>query len=309
MDRRNFLLATAVAGTATAVASTRSSAITAPATDSGSSGDGTWLTYAVNVEMTWTKLPFLDRIRKVKEAGFSHYEFWPWRGKDIDAILKLNHELGLTTVQFSASPVKGFGHGITNPDPARREEFEEEIRTAVAVARKLGVKKICVVAGEEARGHSRDEQTSAVIAALKAGAKIVEPEGITIILEPLNILVDHPRQLIIRSPQAAEVLKAVGSPNVKMLFDIYHQQISEGNLSGNIRKYHELIGYYQLADHPGRHEPTTGEINYPFVLKTIHDVGYRDPIGMEMSPKSDPMLAFKAIRRVDAEARSLDHHS
>jgi hydroxypyruvate isomerase len=170
----------------------------------------------------------------------------------------------------------------------------------------LGVKKLCVVAGEETRGHSREEQTQAVITALKAGARIVEPEGITIILEPLNVLVDHPRQLIVHSAQAARVLEAVGSANVKMLFDIYHQQISEGNLTLNIRKHHRLIGYFQLADHPGRHEPTTGEINYPFVLKTIHDVGYRDPIGMEMSPKTDPMTAFKAIRRVDAEARSLD---
>jgi hydroxypyruvate isomerase len=306
MNRRN-LLAAAGAGAATAVASSASRVsahLTPPET--GSPGDGTWLTYAVNVEMTWTKLPFLDRLRKVKEAGFSHYEFWPWRGKDMEGILKLNEELGLTAVQFSASPVKGFGHGITNPDPSRREEFEEEIRSAVPIAKKLGVKKICVVAGEETRGHSRDEQTRAVIAALKAGAKIVEPEGITIILEPLNILVDHPRQLIVHSAEAAEVLKAVGSPNVKMLFDIYHQQISEGNLSGNIRKYRDLIGYFQLADHPGRHEPTTGEIAYPFVLKTIHDIGYKDPIGMEMSPKSDPMTAFRAMRRVDAEARVLN---
>jgi hydroxypyruvate isomerase len=148
------------------------------------------------------------------------------------------------------------------------------------------------------------EQSQDVITALKAGARIVEPEGITIILEPLNILVDHPRQLIVHSAQAADVLEAVGSANVKMLFDIYHQQSSEGNLTLNIRKYHDRIGYFQLADHPGRHEPTTGEISYPFVLKTIHDVGYRDPIGMEMSPKSDPMTAFKAMRRVDAEARS-----
>ncbi|MGP0068891.1 MAG: hydroxypyruvate isomerase family protein [Isosphaeraceae bacterium] len=307
MNRRNFLATAAGAGAATVVASSnpRVSA-DSPPPETGSSGDGTWLTYAVNVEMTWTKLPFLDRLRKVKEAGFSHYEFWPWRGKDIDGILKVNRELGLTTVQFSASPVKGFGHGITNPDPARREEFEEEIRSAVPIAKKLGVKKICVVAGEETRGHSRDEQTQAVISALKAGAKIVENEGITIILEPLNILVDHPRQLIVHSSHAAEVLKAVGSPNVKMLFDIYHQQISEGNLSGNIRKYRDLIGYFQLADHPGRHEPTTGEIAYPYVLKTIHDIGYKDPIGMEMSPRSDPMEAFKAIRRVDAEARALN---
>jgi hydroxypyruvate isomerase len=267
--------------------------------------DGTWLTYAVNVEMTWGKLPFLERLRKVKEAGFSHYEFWPWRSKDIDAIVSLNRELGLIPAQFSASPVKGFGHGITNPDPARRAEFEEEIKSAVPVAKKLGVKKICVVAGEETKGHSRDEQTQAVIDALKAGARIVEAEGITIILEPLNVLVDHPRQLVVHSGHAASILKAVGSPNVKMLFDIYHQQISEGNLSGNIRKYHDVIGYFQLADHPGRHQPTTGEINYAFVLKTIHDVGYTDEIGMEMSPSGDPMNAFKAMRAVDAEARKL----
>ena len=303
LSRRTFLTATgACAGTF--VAATTPGAA-APPGEVESSRDGTWLTYAVNVEMTWNRLPFLDRLRKVKEAGFSHYEFWPWRDKDIDAILKLNQELGLTATQFSASPVKGFGHGITNPDPARRDEFEEEIRSAVPVAKKLGVQKLCVVAGEETPGYSRDDQTRAVIAALKAGARIVEPEGITLILEPLNILVDHPRQLIVHSAHAAEVLKAVGSPNVKMLFDIYHQQISEGNLSGNIRRYRDLIGYFQLADHPGRHEPTTGEIAYPFVLRTIHDVGYRGAIGMEMSPKADPMAAFQAIRRVDAEARAL----
>jgi hydroxypyruvate isomerase len=303
-SRRGFLGAVAGAGAAmTGLAAGSSSLVTAP--EVVRSQKGTWLTYAVNVEMTWGKLPFVDRLRKVKEAGFTHYEFWPWRDKDIDAIVALNGELGLAAVQFSASPVKGFGHGITNPDLARRAEFEEEIRSAVPVAKKLGVKKICVVAGEETKGYSREEQTQAVIAALKAGARIVEPEGITIILEPLNILVDHPRQLIIRSEHAALVLKMVGSPNVKMLFDIYHQQISEGNLTGNIRKYRDLIGYYQLADHPGRHEPTTGEINYPFVLRTIHETGYRDPIGMEMSPKSDPMEAFRAIRQVDALAREI----
>ena len=119
------------------------------------------------------------------------------------------------------------------------------------------------------------------------------------------MLVDHPRQHVVTSEHAARIMKAVGSPNVKILFDIYHQQISEGNLTGNIRKYKDVIGYYQLADHPGRHEPSTGEINYPFVLKTIHETGYRGPIGMEMSPKSDPAVAFKAMRKIDAEAKAL----
>jgi hydroxypyruvate isomerase len=305
-SRRQFL--TTASGASAGAALTlmaRGTSTAAAGSEHALSLEPTWLTYAVNVEMTWGNLPFPERLRKVKEAGFAHYEFWPWRNKDIDGILALNQELGLTPVQFSASPVKGFGHGITNPQPARREEFEEEIRSAIPAAKKLGVKKICVVAGEETSGYSREEQTHAVIAALKAGAKIVEPEGITIILEPLNVLVDHPRQLIVRSEHAALVLKAVGSPNVKMLFDIYHQQISEGNLTGNIRRFRDLIGYFQLADHPGRHEPTTGEINYPFVLWTIHDVGYQGAIGMEMSPRSDPMEAFRAIRKVDALARDI----
>ena len=200
-------------------------------------------------------------------------------------------------VQFSASPVKGFGHGITNPDPARREEFEEEISDRGPGRQKAGRQE------DLRRGRRRDQGLFARRAdpgrdrRAQGRRRIVEPEGITIILEPLNILVDHPRQLVVHSEHAARILKAVGSPNVKMLFDIYHQQISEGNLTGNIRKYHDLIGYYQLADHPGRHEPTTGEINYAFVLRTIHDTGYRGAIGMEMSPKSDPMAAFKAIRR------------
>jgi hydroxypyruvate isomerase len=300
-NRREFLASAAAAGAASLAAGRAlANADKTQAQPPTSSGDGTWLTYAVNVEMTWTKLPFLERLKKVRESGFSHFEFWPWRNKDIDAILQLSKELSLVPVQFSASP-KRFDQGIT--DPKRKQEFIDDITAAVPVAKKLGVKKMCVVAGEETAGLSRDEQTQAVIDALKAGARIIEPEGITIILEPLNVLVNHPKQLIVTSAHAARVLTAVGSPNVKMLFDIYHQQISEGNLSGNIRKYKDLIGYFQMADHPGRHEPGTGEINYAHVLRVIHDIGYRDPIGMEMSPMGDPMNAFKAVREADVAAR------
>jgi hydroxypyruvate isomerase len=296
-NRREFL---AAAGAGAALVGLGSSSTHAQA-QSGS-GDGTWMTFAVNVEMTWGNLPFLDRLAKVAEAGFSHYEFWPWRGKDIDGIIKTNQRLNLVPVQFSASP-KRFSQGIT--DPKRKDEFVEDMKLAVGVAKRLNVKKLCVVAGEETAGLSRDEQTNAVIEALKLGAKIVEPEGVTIILEPLNILVDHPKQLVVYSEHAARILRAVGSPNVKMLFDVYHQQISEGNLSGNIRKYKDLIGYYQIADHPGRHEPSTGEINYAHVFRVIHDTGYTGAIGMEMSPKSDPSIAFAAVRKADADAKAL----
>lgn len=293
-SRRRFL---AQAGATAALAA----ALPAHADEVPSPADGTWLTYAINAEMFWSGMPFLDRLKKVKEAGFSHYEFWPWRGKDLDAIKKLNAELGLHIAQFSASP-RSFDRGIA--DPARREEFLEDIALAVDVAKKLGVSKLCVVAGEEPAGVSREAQTQAVIDALKAAAPIVEPAGVTLILEPLNVLVDHPKQLVVASAAAADILTKVGSPNIKMLFDIYHQQISEGNLSGNIKKYHDLIGYYQLADHPGRNEPGTGEINYGHVLRVVHEVGYRGAIGLELSPRYDPSKALAAVRRADADARA-----
>ena len=156
-----------------------------------------------------------------------------------------------------------------------------------------------MVAGEETAGYTLDEQNQAVIDALKAAAPLMEAAGVTIILEPLNLLVNHPNQLVSTSAHAARILKAVGSPNVKMLFDVYHQQITEGNLSGNIKAYKDLIGYYQIADHPGRHEPGTGEIQYAHVFRTIHDAGYKGVIGLELSPKSDPIAALKAVREAD----------
>lgn len=293
-NRRHFL--TTGAGAAALLATTRRTR----ADEVPNPDDKTWLTYAVNVEMIWNDLPFLERLKKVKEAGFSHYEFWPWQGKDIEAIKRLNAELGLHPAQFSAS-LKSTPQGIT--DPKHKAEFVEGVKAAVAVAQTLNVKKLCVVAGEETPGLDRDAQTKAVIDALKGGAAIVEPAGITLILEPLNVLVDHPRQLVVTSEYAAQILRAVGSPNVKMLFDVYHQQISEGNLTGNIRDYKDLIGYFQIADHPGRHQPGTGEIDYGHVLRVIHDVGYKGAIGLELSPLGDPSQALAAVRQADAAAR------
>jgi hydroxypyruvate isomerase len=262
--------------------------------------DATWLTYAVNVEMFWSSLPFPDRLREVAKAGFTHYEFWPWRTKDIAAIVGLNKELGLTPVQFTASP-RAFNRGIA--DPARKGEFLEDVRAAIPIARRLGVKLLTVVAGEEPAGVSKEVQTAAVIEALKEGAPIAEEAGVTLILEPLNVLVDHPKQHVVTSEHAAKIMHAVGSPAVKILFDVYHQQISEGNLIGNIHKYKDVIGYYQIADHPGRNEPGTGEINYANVLRAIHETGYRGAIGLELSPKADPASALRAVRDADSAAR------
>jgi hydroxypyruvate isomerase len=289
--RRAFLAGSAAAACAVTVPGRASHAARAAADET------TWLTYAVNVEMFWNKLPFLERLKKVAEAGFTHYEFWQFKTKDIPAIDKASRELNLTPVQFSAY------WGIT--DPKRKEPFLQTVDDAIEVAEVLGVKKLCVVAGEVVKGLEREAMFDAVVDALKSAAEKVKEHDITLILEPLNVLVDHPDQFIVTSKDAAAVIDAVGSANVKILFDVYHQQISEGNLSGNIKKYLPKIGYFQIADHPGRFQPGTGEINYPYVLRLIHDLGYKDVIGLEMKPKGDPMEALKQLREADAAAKAM----
>jgi hydroxypyruvate isomerase len=124
-------------------------------------------------------------------------------------------------------------------------------------------------------------QTQNVIDGLKKAAEIVEGTDLTLVLEPLNVLVDHAGYHVVTSDHAAQIIDAVGSSHVKMLFDIYHQQISEGNLINNIEKHWDRIGYFQAGDVPGRKEPFTGEINYGNVFKRIYEKGYQGIIGME----------------------------
>src|SRR5262245_58426210 len=147
-NRRSFLATSALGLTATSL----SESITMASSQAPANRDKTWLTYAVNVEMFWSNLSFLDRLKPMASAGFSHYEFWPWRNKDITAIKRLNDELGLVPVQFTASPKK-FTEGIT--DPARKAEFLDDVKAAIPIAKTLGVKLLTVVAGEETAGYSR----------------------------------------------------------------------------------------------------------------------------------------------------------
>jgi hydroxypyruvate isomerase len=138
-----------------------------------------------------------------------------------------------------------------------------------------------VVPGNLERRLQMDFQTAYVIEALKEAAAVCEPSGLVMVLEPLNHWRDHPGLFLSGSPQAYAICKAVGSPSCKILFDIYHQQISEGNLIPNMDRAWDEIAYIQTGDNPGRKEPTTGEINYRNVFRHLHRKGYTGILGME----------------------------
>ena len=157
--------------------------------------------------------------------------------------------------------------------------------------------------GDVDLGLEKAYQTANVVEALRRASNILEPHGLVMVIEPLNWWADHAGQFLSEIPQAYQICRAVDSPSCKILFDIYHQQITEGNLIPNIDKSWSEIAYFQIGDNPGRKEPTTGEINYLNVFSHIHGKGYKGVLGMEHGNskpgKAGEMAVIEAYRKVD----------
>jgi len=250
--------------------------------------------FAVNVEMWWRRLPFLERLQQAAALGFPAVEMWPWRGKDIDAVADQARRLGLEIAQFTAW---GFSPGLN--DPKNHSRFVDEVGASCEIAKKLEVKRMTVVGGDDQPGMAQAEMHQNIIDGLKLGAPVAESHGVTLILEPMNIRVDHKGHCLYGSTPAIHICRAVGSPSVRINWDLYHMHITEGDLCGHLREGIDWIGYVQLSDHPGRHEPGTGEIHYPRVLKELHTLGYRDFVGLECSPSGSEIDAARACAHAD----------
>jgi hydroxypyruvate isomerase len=246
--------------------------------------------FAANCEMWWTKLPFLERIKKAHELGFPAIEFWPWRGKDVAAIAALTKELGIAVAQFTAW---GFSPGLN--EAKNHENFVAEVTAAIAVAKQLACEKLTVVGGNDVKGMTQAQMHEQIVAGLKLAAPVAEREKVMLILEPMNVRVDHKGHCLHGSEAAVRICRAVKSPMVKINWDLYHCHISEGDLCGHLRDGFDQLGYAQIADHPGRNEPFTGEINYPRVLKELHTLGYRGAVGVECNPSKPEPEAAKAL--------------
>jgi hydroxypyruvate isomerase len=256
----------------------------------GGRGVARLLEYSVCIEMVFSGSDYLGKIRKVREAGLAAFEFWSWWDKDLAAVASAARTNGLAVSAICAKPAS-----LT--DPSKRHEFVEAARSTVAAAKTVGARSIIAQTGPDT-GASRDLQRLSVVSGLKAVAPMLERAGVTMLVEPLNTAVDHRGYFLSSSQEAYGIVGAVGSPGVKVLFDIYHQQIMEGNLISNIASGIGMIGHFHAAGCPGRHDPWAGEINYPEVLKAIRGMGYGGYVGLEYSPLGDPLAS---LARVAAE--------
>ncbi len=288
--RRQFLSS----GLAGAAAVPFASVLHADEVDTKSLGRTPHTKFAVNIEMWWTGLPFLDRLRKAAEFGFPAVEFWPYQNKDIDAVGQLARELGLEIAQFTAW---GFEPGMNHPE--NEDRFVATIEEACQVAHRWNCTKMTVVAGNNQPGMTQEQMHRQVINALRRAAPIAEREKVMLILEPMNGRVDHPGHCLYGSPDAVKICREVGSDYVKINWDLYHMQITEGDLCGRLKEGFDQVGYLQLADHPGRNEPGTGEIHYNRVLREAYDLGYRGFVGLECRPKTTELEAAKAVAAAD----------
>jgi hydroxypyruvate isomerase len=182
--------------------------------------------------------------------------------------------------------------------------LKQKMRDAVEIAKRVNAKWCTVVPGQYDTKLEWDYQTGNVIENLKWCASICEPAGLVMVLEPLNAHTDHPGLFLTKVPQAYMICKAVGSPSCKILDDLYHQQVTEGNLIPNIDMAWDEIGYFQVGDNPGRKEPFTGEINYRNVFKHLHAKGWTGLIGMEHGisrpGKEGELAVIRAYRECDA---------
>lgn len=226
-----------------------------------------------------------EAMKLAKKLGYTAVEFW--EGKDFDLAA---YKSALTETKLTLACM-GFGSNLV--DPGSRAEFLDNIKTSLDNALKLGAKGIIVTTGQEIEAVPRDKQHQSIIDGLKEGSKIIADSGIQLLLEPLNTLINHPGYFLYSSLEAFDIIREVNSPNVKLLFDIYHQQVSEGNLIANICDNIDLIGHFHAAGNPGRGEPYLGEINYKEVFAAIDNSGYTAYVGLEFWPKEDFETSLK----------------
>lgn len=245
------------------------------------------MNYSCCIEMLFTEYPFAERIYRAKECGFDAVEFWTWQDKDLDAVRTALRDTGMKTGIFQGN-IRG-----RMVDARDREEYVEDVLRSMETAKSLGAGNLFLMSELLAEDRSvlernpplpEEEKLENTRRVLEELAPAAERAGIRLVIEPLNTKVDHRGYSLCHSAPAFGLIREIGSPWVRVLYDAYHMQIMEGNLIETIRENAPYIGYFHVADVPGRHEPGTGEIQYPNVLAALREAGYDGTVGFEFSP-------------------------
>ena len=250
------------------------------------------------IETLYTELPWEERFKAAKNDGFDFIEFWSWTDKDLDKLKQLADEAGIGISGFNGDA------DYSLIDPSHKEKYLDFLKQSLDVAKKLGALSVTIHSNALGDGgivvnHYTELSNTVKICSmydmLKDVAVMAEEYGINCNLEGLNVTTDHVGNFLENTSMASEMIRLIGSPKVKILYDVYHMQLNEGSICDTISEFVDTIGHIHIADAPGRHEPGTGEINYPNVIKHLRKVGYEGTVGSELFPEKDTATAVKAI--------------
>ena len=247
----------------------------------------------------------IDQLNFMADQGFRSFEDNDMRTRSV----KLQEKMSLTMQQrnlkmgvFVAHDIAWKRPNLASGDIDEQNAFLMQIKASIEVAKRVNAKWMTVVPGLKDFRKNIEYQTVNVINTLKKACDILEPHGLIMVIEPLNFR-SHPGLFLTESPQANSICKAVGSSSCKILFDVYHQQIQEGNLIPNIESCWDEIAYFQIGDNPGRNEPYSGEINYKNIFKYIYNKGFEGILGMEhgnsLEGKEGELKVIKAYQMAD----------
>jgi hydroxypyruvate isomerase len=257
--------------------------------------------------MLWTvygKLPFEQRIEKVAEAGFSAMEmveeYKDWEKQDYSKFRAKKRELKL-----SVDATSGIKHSLV--DPAQREALLSEVRAKLTVLEELESNKLILLTGDKVPGLSHQQMHDNCVESLKRAAEIVSAKKVGLLLENIDPE-ENPKYFLTSVREGFEIVRAAGAPNVRFLYDFFHDQISEGNLLAKLDKNLDIIGVVHIADVPGRHDPGTGEINYPNIFRKLGQLGFNGYVAMEFVPEGETVAALRAAREMAIKYGSVERN-
>ncbi|MBN1922972.1 MAG: TIM barrel protein [Anaerolineae bacterium] len=252
------------------------------------------LNWSANLTMLFKDLPFVERLHAAASAGFEAVEFmWP-TSVNLDELVAARIASGVQVVLFNmdSGDVAAGERGFPN-DPSRRAWWRARLMDALELAERLGgCSRLNIQAGNEAPGLSRRAMLECLTENLTWALDQTSSTGITFFLEPLNRF-EHPHYILSRTSEALEVIERLQHPRLRLQFDLYHTQRTEGNLVNLLRAHHDTIGHIQIADSPARHQPGTGEIAWRFVLGELEALGYEGFIGLEYIPVPDTLASLQ----------------
>jgi len=222
--------------------------------------------FDIPISCFYRNISYPEAIYKIKEMGFDAAEMYGWKDLDLDALKAALDDTGVKLLSMCTTSFR-----LT--EPAARDEWVEGVRESCEAAKKLGVKQLITQVGQDT-GARRDFQHASIAAGLKKALPILEDSGVVMTIEPLNTYFNHPGYYLDTSIEGFDIVREIGSPFVKVCYDIYHQQIMEGNIIPNVTNNLSCINHLHCAGHPGRHELQYGENDYNFIFSAIDKLGY-----------------------------------